>query len=133
MVTALVQLLVTVADRSQRSRAGSTVIPASPFQGLRSVRRIVTLINTNTVTIMPASGVSFQYSEELSDRVSLQSAIIVKCFGSLLYNSIFYSRCGQILIAKPCRTTNSQSANSPVGSTCRPQVCKVRVNVHGPR
>src|SRR5277367_1608094 len=30
--------------------AGSTVIPASPFQGLRSVRRIVTLINTNTVT-----------------------------------------------------------------------------------
>jgi hypothetical protein len=30
--------------------AGSTVIPASPFQGLRSVRRTVTLINTSTVT-----------------------------------------------------------------------------------
>jgi hypothetical protein len=31
MVTALIQLLVTVADRKLRSRAGSTVIPASPF------------------------------------------------------------------------------------------------------
>jgi hypothetical protein len=60
-------------------------------------------------------------SEELSDRVSLRSAIIVKCFGSLLYDSISYSRCGKILIAKPCRTgcrTDSQSADSPVGSTC---------------
>jgi hypothetical protein len=59
MVTALVQLLVTVADYKLYSQAGSTVIPASLFQGLWSIRRIVTLINTNTVTIMPASKVSF--------------------------------------------------------------------------
>lgn len=57
MVTALMQLLVTVADRKSCGWAGSTVIPASPLRGLRSVRRTVTLINKNTVTIMPASGV----------------------------------------------------------------------------
>ena len=32
-------------------------------------------------------------SEELSDRISLRLAIIVKCFGSLSYDSISYSRC----------------------------------------
>jgi hypothetical protein len=56
MVTALAQLLISATDRSQ---AVSTVIPASPFQGLWSVRRIVTLINTTTVTIMPASASTF--------------------------------------------------------------------------
>jgi hypothetical protein len=60
IITALVQLLVTVADRKSCGRAGSIVIPASPFQGLRSVRRIVTLVNMSTVTIMPASESSFQ-------------------------------------------------------------------------
>jgi hypothetical protein len=54
-------------------------------------------------------------SLKLSDRVSLWSAIIVKCFGSLSYDSISYSRCGKILIAKPYRTgcrTDSQLADS---------------------
>jgi hypothetical protein len=32
-----------------------------PLQGLRPVRRIVTLINTSTVTIMLASASTFQY------------------------------------------------------------------------
>ena len=31
------------------------------LRGFSLVRRIVTLINTNTVTIMPASGASFKY------------------------------------------------------------------------
>jgi hypothetical protein len=59
-VTALVQLLTTVADCKSCGWAGCAVIPASPFQGLRSVRKIVTLINTSTVTIMPASASTFQ-------------------------------------------------------------------------
>ena len=60
MVTALPQLLVTVADRKSRGRPEVSYSGCPLLRGLWSVRRIVTLINTNTVTIMPASGLSLK-------------------------------------------------------------------------
>ena len=41
MIAVLPSLPGTVADRKSRGLAGNVVIPAGPFKGLRSVRRIV--------------------------------------------------------------------------------------------
>ena len=76
---------------------------------------VVEIEPTSASVLIALKKVGVLTLKELSDRVSLRLAIIVKCFGSLLYDSISYSRCGKILIAKPCRTacrTDSQSADS---------------------